>query len=80
MNQNALLLDALDGVNLKVAECNKEAKALLAEVVPFTKANEEEILAADIERVLTLSWSLSDARNSLAVAKKELDALKRRQG
>lgn len=79
MNQNDLLLDAMDNVNRNVAECNKAAKSLLAEAVPFTKPNEEEVLAGDIDRIMSLAMDLVGGRGRLALAKKDLDALKRRQ-
>jgi hypothetical protein len=69
----------MDRCKYKCVTCNRSAKLLLAELVPFTESSAEGILGGDTDRVMSLAMDLVGARADLAEASKELAALKRRQ-
>lgn len=78
MNLGTQLADAM----LKVSDCRKavaaKARALMAELPPFTKPKTEDVLNGDTDRVTNLAMDLAAARAELAEAVAEADALKRR--
>jgi hypothetical protein len=73
------IADSTEAVKKLVGGCNATGGRLLAEALPFKEgANAEAILAADIDRVVSLAMDLVGLRSQLAEANKELSALKRR--